>query len=347
MRTYLGTTHAHTGAFNTHGHDDSTIEEVFDAARGGGYDFLLLTEHTGRTGPRNPVKFYDDARRIAAQKSRHDFAAIAGYEYSDNRNDGDLDHGHLTAAGTDDFVDADLPGMDFTAFLAYLVEQAASRLVLAGFNHPPATGHRAAGPERLTPETRRLFALTETHGRATYRQARDEQYYAAMITHLDAGWRVAPTCGLDSHGVQELVAVESAEHSPCRTGVLATSLTPTKVLRAMRARRTYASRDMNLRLRYRANGRWMGAELGTPRRVDLAIRVREPDVADPMDRVSRIEVVGTGGVVLAAQEVNDHRAVWRPRVRTGGNTYLLVRVFTHDHPSATAVAAPVWVGTGA
>lgn len=344
MYTYFGTTHAHTGAFNTHGHDDSTTEQVFDAARTSGYDFLVLTEHSGPTGPKNPTQFYADAQRIAAEKTTSRFAAIAGYEYSDNRNDGDTDRGHITTVGTDDFVNASAVGMDFTAFFAYLVEQAASRLVLAGFNHPPATGHSGARPELLTTETRRAFALTETHNRATYRQAREEQFYAAMIAELDTGWRVAPTCGLDSHGVEELTAMESPDSKPCRTGILAPSLTPTRVLKALRARRTFASRDMNLRVRYKANDRWMGAQLNAPARVDFAIRVRDPDVEQPLDRISRIEVIGTGGAVLASQTFNDHRAVWRPSLRTGENTYMLVRVFTNDHPTATAVAAPVWVG---
>lgn len=343
LNTYWGSTHAHTGASNTHGKDEATTEQVFDAARGNGFDFFMLTEHTGPTGPRNPDQFFADAQRIAAEMTTKRFAAISGYEYSDNRNDGDTDRGHITVIGTEDFVNARLPGMDFTTFLAHLVEVDADRTVLAGFAHPPAAGHGAARPTLLTPESRRMMALSETHNHATYRQAREEQYYAALIAELDAGWRVAPACGLDDHGVGEVLAVESVGVDPCRTGVLAPSLSPARIIKAMLARRVFATRDMNLHVRYRANDRWMGAQLDAPGRVQFSIRARDPDLDQRLDRVSRIEVVGTGGAVLASRTFDEHRVLWRPRVRTGDNTYMLVRVFTDDHPTATALAAPVWL----
>lgn len=344
LHTFFGTTHAHTGAFNTHGEDDSTAQQVFAAARANGFDFFVLTEHTGPTGPRNPGQFFAESSRVAAAMTSGRFAPISGYEYSENRNDDDTDRGHLTVVGTEDFVNASAPGMGFATFLSYLVDQALNRSVLAGFNHPPPTGHGASRPDLLTGPTRRTIALTETHNHTTYRQTREEEYYSAMIAELDAGWRVAPTCGLDSHGVAEVMAVETADVKPCRTGVLAPSLSPARIISAMRARRVFSTRDMNLHLRYRANDRWMGAQLGTPARVEFAIRVRDPDVERVGDRITRVEVIGTGGAVLASQPVAAHRTVWRPRVRTGQNRYMLVRVFTADQPTATAVAAPIWIG---
>lgn len=343
MHTYLGTTHAHTGLSNTHGKDEATTEEVFSAARASGYDFFVLTEHSGPTGPKNPDRFFADARRIAAEMTTQRFVAISGYEYSENHNDGDTDAGHLTVLGTDDVVNASAPGMDFGVFYSQLMEEAAVRTVLAGFNHPRRTGHPGARPSLLTPQTRQTFALTETHNRATYRQAREEEFYSAMIAELDAGWRVAPACGIDGHGLDEVVAVEHGDVVPCRTGILAPSLSEARVVRALRARRVFSTRDMNLHLRYRANERWMGAQLNAPSRVDFAIRAHDPNVGRPLDRINRVEVVGSGGAVLASRAFDDHRVVWRPRVRTGQNTYMLVRVFTRDQPTATALAAPVWL----
>lgn len=343
MQTYLGTTHAHTGAFNNHGEDSSTPADVFQAADEQGFDFFILTEHSGPTGPADPVRFYDDARLAATEHTSPVFAALVGYEYSENPNDDDSDHGHLTAVGTTDFVSAAAPRMDFAAFFAYLAEQDEDHMVLAGFNHPVASGHRASRTALLSAPSRRLVALSETYNHTTYVRAREERYYAALIAELDRGWRVAPTCGLDSHGFSEVRAVEDAEYSPCRTGILAQGLTPDRVMSAIRARRTFATRDPNLTLRYSANGAWMGSRLGTPGRVRFEIRVKDPNSGRPADRIRRVQVVGSGGRVLAARRFDAHRVLWRPRVSSGRNRYMLVRAFTHDHPSATAIAAPVWL----
>ena len=343
MRLYLGTTHAHTGAYNNHGWDTSDADDVFAAAEASGFDFFILTEHSGPTGPTAPAQFYDDARQSAADHTTATFAAIAGFEYSDNGGDGDTDKGHLTSVGTDDFVSAMAPGMDFATYLTYLAEQDETNQVLGGFNHPGAAGHGASRPELLRPQTRRLMALTETYLHSTYKQKTEQRYYAAMLAELDRGWRVAPTCGLDSHGLWEVLAKESGDVKPCRTGILAPSLTPTDVLTALLARRTYASRDLNLRLRYSANGSWMGATIGSPDRVRFDIYVRDPNTGRAGDRVRRVDIIGSGGAIVASHRFDAHRVVWRPTVPTRRNRYLLVRVFTHDQPTATVVAAPVWI----
>ena len=269
--------------------------------------------------------------------------ALAGYEYSDNNGDGDSDHGHLTAYGTDNFVNAMAPGMDFASFLAYLVQQDADHVVLAGFNHPPRAGHGASRPSLLSPQTRRLVALTETYNHAIYRKRAETHFYAAMIAELDRGWRVAPTCGLDSHGLAEVLAVESGDVKPCRTGILAPSLTPANVVAALLARRTFASRDLNLHLTYTANGSWMGSQLRHPRHVQLDISAEDPNTGRPGDRIRRIEVVGSrGGVLLVSPRFSAHQVHWRPRIPRHHNSYLLVRLYTYDQPTATAIAAPVW-----
>ena len=60
MNVYFGTTHSHTGADNNHSPDESHARDVFEAAKADGFDFLLLTEHSGPSGPDNPVAFYAD-----------------------------------------------------------------------------------------------------------------------------------------------------------------------------------------------------------------------------------------------------------------------------------------------
>lgn len=346
MRVWFGTTHAHTGSGNSHGEDDSTADDVFAAARDHGFDWFVLTEHSGPTGPSRPAEWYADALDAAERHTAPGaFVAMTGFEYSEN-NDDDNDKGHLTAYGTEDFISAAAPGWDFARFFGYLVEQDADHDVLAGFNHPPSPGHGASVTGLLTPQRRALLALTETHNHVDYLPRRERNYYQAMLVHLARGWRVAPTCGLDGHGLPEVVMAEgtSDDQKPCRTGILARRLTQPAVFNALRARRTFSSRDLNLRVRYRANGRWMGSQLGTPRKVRFQIAVRDPDSGTAADRIRRLQIIGEGGEVLAARRTDAHRVSWRPVVRRRGHDYMFLRVFTHDHRTHTALAAPVWLG---
>ena len=343
MRVFFGTSHSHTGAYNNHGQDNSDARDIFETAKAYNFDFLLLTEHSGPSGPANPVEFYADAQAQAAAVTQQDvFVGLAGYEYSDNGGDGDTDHGHLTVYGTDEFVNAVAPGMTFEALYDYLVTQSAEQSVFAGYNHPPSRGHPASAPRYLQPDVRRVVPLTEGFNGFLHAHRTGRSKYQSFVAHLDRGWRVAPTCGLDSHGMWRLKQTESENTRPCRTGVLAPRLNTGEVVRAIMARRVYASADINLRARYTANDRWMGGLIGQPARVRLDIRLFDPNTVQPRDRITGIQVVGRGGRVLAGRSFDAHQVRWQLTVDRGRNTYLFVRVLTGDDRQLTAILAPVW-----
>jgi hypothetical protein len=343
MKVYFGTTHTHTGAGNDHGDDGSGSAAVFRTARRNGFDFVVLTEHAGPTGPRNPAVFF--SRAVANVKRFTEdgvFVGLAGYEYTENNGDDDHDNGHLTAFGTRKFVDASARGMWYTQFWRYLVAQSRRRDVFAGFNHPPARGHDAA----TTPDSaalRRVVALSETSNKVRYDREDEAGFYRAFVRALDRGWRVAPTCGLDSHGLHGMRQQETDHKKPCRAGVLLRSLSADALVAAIRARRVYSTRDTNLRAWYRANGSWMGSRIPAEEEVELSIVVKDPDVEEKTDEIRRIEVIGEGGRVVAAHSFSDHAVRWRPEVRAGDNGYLFVRVFTGERSAHTAVLAPVWL----
>ena len=162
MNVYFGTTHSHTGADNNHSPDESHARDVFEAAKADGFDFLLLTEHSGPSGPDNPVAFYADARAQAASFTEDEvFVGLAGYEYTENEGRDDDDRGHMTVYGTDDFVSAMSPGWTFRALYDYLLEESTEHRVFAGFNHPGPRGHQASAREYLDPDVRWLVPITE------------------------------------------------------------------------------------------------------------------------------------------------------------------------------------------
>ena len=344
MKFFFGTTHQHTGESNNHGFDRSGPREAFRAARQGGLDFLLLTEHSGPTGPTEPEAFYAEANREAAAATRNgEFVGLNGYEYSENGGDGDDDRGHLTVFGTAEMVSAATRGMGFSALGRYLVAQDATRQVFAGFNHPRRAGHLASRRPLLTPEKRKLFALSETANLVIYSKKRWSKYYGAFVSELQRGWRVAPTCGLDGHGLYALHQGETSAKKPCRTGILAPRLSRQSVISAILARRVYATGDLNLRAKYSVNGRWMGAELPRRKRLSFSISASDPDTGRSRDRITRIDVVGSGGKVVARKRFDSHRARWSPRIRSRSSKYFFVRIYTAERAGHMAVLAPVWL----
>ena len=63
-----------------------------------------------------------------------------------------------------------------------------------------------------------------------------------LLIHLNKGWKVAPVCGNDNHGLTGI-----KQHSS-RTFVLATNKTKVAILDAMKNRRMYASLEQNIHM---------------------------------------------------------------------------------------------------
>lgn len=346
MLLFYGTTHAHTATDNDHGSSEDPRPDaaaVIAAARDEGFDFFFLTEHSGPSGPADPAEFWRSSRASAREQSVDGtFAAFSGYEYSDNYGDG----GHLTVVGTSEWIEATKEksfGQFFNEFLASELAPGS----LAGFNHPSADGHNASRV-KITPELRDKVVMSETHnGPVAVNKvgslAKEARLYDGWIAELDAGWRVAPTCGLDSHGLFRIELEESESRKTCRTGILAPRLTRWQVLNAMWERRMFSTTDANLDVRYTANGEWMGAELGSPGTVEFGITAKDPDVRQASGRISKVDVVGSGGEVLVSKEFSSHDVSWNPLVPAGDNSYMFVRVFTSERDQPTALAAPVWL----
>lgn len=337
LLTFRGSTHAHTGHFSGHGSDDSYPDDHFATARDAGFDFYCLTEHIGPNSPLSTPAFYQELRESADDHTDGGFVGIAGFEYSENGGDGDSDSGHLTGLNLSQGVNASAAGMDFAAFFDLLVQKSATENILAGFNHPGQGGH--AGSDELTAARRGPIALTEVMN-SDISKGTDGDHSQGMVAELDDGWRVAPTCGMDNHGTWNLT---KNEPGGCRIGVLAPSLSRDNVIDAMQARRTFASRDYNLEVRYQVNGQWMGSQIGTPASLSFDIQVSDPDTGNAADRITKLQIVSEGGTVVQTASFGAHSVNWKPTVPANGRKYFFVRVFNGERSIAIAEAAPVWL----
>jgi hypothetical protein len=166
--------------------------------------------------------------------------------------------------------------------------------------------------------------------------------------YLNHGFRLAPTANQDNHFVNWGTITRA------RTGVLANRLTKADILRALKARRVYATEDDNLQVRFTVNGQQMGSVIRTPQAQDLTIDVEIADPDEPNaqykvelyrdevggemidDAVDETELEGDGTVSFSGQRFES------------GNVFFFVKVLQEGSNGREELAwtAPVWIEFG-
>lgn len=375
---YAGSTHAHTQFTWSHGEQWATAEpeakskmkitpegvqsppgtaklkpdwqknnqglpaEHFARAKAKGHAFYTVTDHSQEEplnppGRDNPAWLATGKQAAAATDAR--FVALRGFEHSENNGPGGS--GHINVINSADYLNALAPDMDLPTFYKWLqrAESAGDGPVVASFNHP--------SPKQYNAYDYRDEGVTDVITLFEVINSNKNIHYAGFLAALDKGWKVSPVCGNDNHGFWGI------EHHTSRTFLLATSLTKPALLEAMKHRRTYAALEGNLQCRYTVNGAIMGSTLNRPESLAFHITVRDPDTAEPLDAITRIDIVTDGGVVAETHApAPGHDVTWRPTLPAGTSRYFFVRVWNAgggdlkgakpDQP--VAWLAPVWTG---
>jgi len=314
----------------------------YAAAKAAGYDFYAATDHSQDEGFQppgadNPI--WVQSKRQAAAATDRQFVAIAGFEYSEN--DGPGGTGHLNVYNSADIVNALAPGIDLPYFYKWLAtaKPNGDGPVVASFNHPDENqfNNWAYRDARVTDIITTLEVVNSNN----------KIHYQGFIHALDHGWKVSPICGNDNHGLGGVTRQSS------RTFVLAKEKTLSSILDAMRNRRTYASLDNNLQVRYTVNGSVMGSTLNTPARYQFDIAISDPDTTSARDKITKIDIVKDGGAVVQTYSPTPGYSLrWSPTIDDSAARYFFLRVWTSgggDAPGAdpanpVAWSAPVWTG---
>jgi hypothetical protein len=265
--------------------------------------------------------------------------ALAGYEHSENN--GPNGAGHLNVFNSAEYLNALSPGIDLPYLYNWLktVPPNGEGPVVASFNHPGARQYNdwAYRDPQITDIITLLEVINSNKG----------IHYAAFVAALDKGWKVAPVCGNDNHGYWGIT------HQTSRTFVLATDKTKAAILEAMKHRRTYASLDQNIQCRYTVNGAIMGSTLSRPNAFAFDIVISDPDMDNPKDKITKVDIVQDGGTVAQTYSPTPAFSVrWSPTINDSTNRYFFVRVWNAgggDAPGANpakpvAWLAPVWTG---
>ncbi|MEZ5367249.1 MAG: hypothetical protein R2748_34150 [Bryobacterales bacterium] len=316
--------------------------EHYRLAKKAGYDFYVTADHSQEAGFQPPAA--DNPQWMAAKQQAADatvdgFVALAGFEYSEN--DGPGGKGHFNVINADGISNALAPGVDLPAFYEWLGKARTNGEgpVVATFNHP--------GPDQYADWAGRTPEATEVLTMLEVINSNRRIHYEGFLSALDHGWKVSPVAGNDNHGTRSIAT------NTARTFVLATEPTKAAILDGMKNRRTYAAMDHNLECRYAVNGAVMGSTLNKPDELRFDILVSDPDLDDPREKITKIDIVKDDGAVV--EEFTPKAAYtvrWRPEIRDAEAKYFFVRVWTAgggdaegaDPNDPTAWLAPVWTG---
>jgi hypothetical protein len=212
--------------------------------------------------------------------------------------------------------------------------------VVATFNHP--------GPDQYGDWANRTPAVTNVITMLEVINSNSHIHYQGFINALDHGWKVSPISGLDNHGLTGIGKDKS------RTFVLAAAKTKLAILDAMKHRRTYASLDENIQCRYSVNGEAMGSTLDRPSTFHFDIHIGDPDVTDPRDKITKVDIVRDHGEIAQSYSPTEpgYDVTWTPTLIDTKSKYFFVRIWSAgggDAPHAdstqpVAWLTPVWTG---
>ena len=316
---YFGYIHSHT----SYSDGELTPEEAYAYARDvAGLDFLGITEH-GYYMVENPHHWEAlvEAAKSFTEPGR--FVAFRGTEWTHGA-------GHISIIEAPEPCSRDVQ-VTFDDLIGWMSENKG----IASFNHPQRNEQGNWDDFKYSLEGNKTIRLLEV-GSGPY--PGNTKYEASYVRALDRGWHLGAINSQDNHRADWGTATDA------RTGVVARALTREDLMEALRAMRTYSTEDKNVRVRFAAEGQWMGSTLPLGP-AEFVIDVSDPD---PGDAVEKAEVVSNRGTVIAtlpgsgdegSSGVPFHRTL-RITPKDGYNWYYL-RIEQKDKD--VVVTSPIWI----
>ena len=317
MNVYFGSLHAHSNFSDGKGTPEDNFKWARDVAK---YDFYALTDHSEQVFPWMWAKTgaLANTYNVTGQ-----FCAIRGFEWGNPLS------GHINV-------------FDTTTQTNVIVLQAVDVFYLwlqlnngiGQYNHP---GEQPLNYNnfRYISKADKYMCLLETGNGETGNN--DNKYILQYIKALDKGWHLAPAANQDNHSMS----------TTChRTAIVASELSRTSILDAIRKRRVYSTDDPNMKVVFKYGSTWMGSQIATSDpeiTFDISVTDDEP--------IIKMELISNKGVIVTTKtfsEVADEY-LWEPTVPLAGDAYYFVKVYelntieTWDGGIQIAVTAPIWV----
>lgn len=284
LRVFFGNLHSHTRYSDGSGLPTTAYKRAKQQAK---LDFMAITEHNhkrceGVLREEDPRKdgimigkdhtLYKGPQSSALIPQANNwtedgkFVALYGQEYSA------ISRGnHINVFDVPEVIDVENGKFDkLVREWLPANKDTTGKLAVVQFNHPALFGNDAkeygrddfGSKAKWIKEMDEVVSLIEIiNGPSTTKGAGVEPaeiMEADYHQFLNLGFHISPTADQDNH----FYTWGTATHA--RTGIIATSLTKTNILEAMRARHTYATTDENLRIIVHVNGHLTGDRLAPP-----------------------------------------------------------------------------------
>lgn len=368
QQVYFGNLHGHTSYSDGSG----TPAEAYAAARVAGLDFFAITEHNHKDadgkGPRkdgkliatNPALYSGPPTSVisaANVATRPTFLAIYGQEISTISSGN-----HINAFDMPSVVEVtngDVPGL-LTWITTHPTTSGQSSFLQ--FNHPRAGSGEDKDYGRDDYPTERAWvdavgayaSLIEVLNAPALKDGvgfRTNAHQTEYFSYLNMGFHLGPSVGQDNHYKNWGTSTDA------RVGVIADSLSKADILNALRARRTFASEDKNLKIIFRANDAIGGDIVAPPApgsELDLSVDLHDPDEPAAAYRID-VFLDEPGGIASKAPvetfKTTGNGLVHLDGVRfTKPGAYVLLRITQsgalddadHEQEDDRAWTAPVW-----
>lgn len=308
MNLYCGQVHSHTSDSDGWG----TPQEAFAYARDVSHmDYFAVTDHSGCYD----LDGYARQVRLANEKNvPGKFATLYGFEMTWHEVSGYWGHINLLNSK---WVCCQAYENDLDAF-----NQKASQHpeAIAMFNHPSESWGNADDFRPFDGAIKDMYALLEVDSE------RKHTGYALALSH---GWHVSPLLNEDNHR-------PNWGSSGGMGYVLAPALTRENILDGMRRRRTYATTDRTMQVRYRVNGAWLGSVLQKPEKLDVEVEITTENQAG----IGKLELLCEDKIVAAVVDAGALREFrWHVELNPDFDYYYL-RITNGE---AYTVTAPVFI----
>lgn len=255
---YYGQFHSHTEVSDGDGTPDDAYRYARDTAK---LDFFSIADHASYPYDSMPtVAEYQGMQDVANSYNQDGtFVTFWGFEWTsdDTRWGGPstlLGKGHITILNSPDFCRAtDESWNDLNEVANWM----STRDVVAFFNHPGEYG--TTFDKFAFSHTDRIVGMELWNRSADYYT--NDGYYSDdggksyYDEALARGWYIGASGSQDNHGSDWGTANE------WRMAILAPEQTRASLLKAIKARRFYSSRDKNLALSFKCNGAEMGSKV--------------------------------------------------------------------------------------
>ncbi|MGL5379508.1 5'-nucleotidase C-terminal domain-containing protein [Clostridium sp.] len=331
---YFGQLHSHTNNSDGLG----SLDDAYNYAKNeADVDYLAVTDHSNSfdndtsesMGNGETSTKWNNGQDAADKYTDNGFVGIYAYEMTWSNGTG-----HINTFNTPGFESRNKSEYKQPdALKTYYNQLKNFPSSFSQLNHPGQTFGDFNDFAHYDAEIDQLISLIEVgNGEGPVRGSGYFPSFEYYTRALDKGWHVSPTNNQDNH------KGKWGNANTTRTAILADSLTRENVYDALTNRRTYATEDENLKIKYTLNGEVMGTILEEkPSEVNIKVDIEDPD----NEGIGKVSVISNGGKVVASKVVTSSKETVEFNL-PADYSYYYIRIDQADKD--IAVTAPVWTG---